>query len=98
MQINVARNMADEIKAKYSDMVAVIAVVSDGKLNFITACGTEAVKAGVHAGKLAGEVSAVTGGKGGGRPDSAMAGGRELEKVDAALETAKLVTARMIGA
>ena len=85
MQVNVARALADEIKAKYSDMVAVIAIVSDGKLNFLTACGAEAVKAGVHAGKLAGSVSAVTGGKGGGRPDSAMAGGRELDKVDEAL-------------
>ena len=98
MQINVARSLADEIKAKYSDMAAVIAVVSDGKLNFITACGADAVKAGVHAGKLAGEVSAITGGKGGGRPDSAMAGGRELHKADEALAAANTIVSKMIGA
>ena len=98
MQINVARSMADEIKAKYADMVAVIAVISDGKLNFITACGSDAVKAGVHAGKLAGTVSAVTGGKGGGRPDSAMAGGRELDKVDEALASANATVSSMVGA
>ena len=96
MQINVARALADEIKAKYADMVAVIAVVSDGKLNFITACGADAVKAGVHAGKLAGSVSAVTGGKGGGRPDSAMAGGHELAKIDEALQSANAVVESML--
>ena len=98
MQINVARSLADEIKAKYSDMAAVIAVVSDGKLNFITVCGADAVKAGVHAGKLAGAVSAITGGKGGGRPDNAMAGGRELDKADQALAAANAIVSEMIGA
>ena len=98
MQINVARSLADEIKAKYSDMAAVIAVISDGKLNFITVCGADAVKAGVHAGKLAGAVSAITGGKGGGRPDNAMAGGRELDKADQALAAANAIVSEMIGA
>ena len=97
MQIPVARNLADEIKAKYSDMVAVIAVVADGKLNFITACGADAVKAGAHAGKLAGAVSAVAGGKGGGRPDSAMAGGRDVDKADEALASASSTLASMAG-
>ena len=96
MQINVARSLADEIKAKYSDMVAVIAVVSDGKLNFITACGADAVKAGAHAGKIAGAVSAVAGGKGGGRPDSAMAGGRELDKADSAVAAAEKIVRSMV--
>ena len=96
MQINVARSLADEIKAKYADMVAVIAVVADGKLNFITACGADAVKAGAHAGKLAGAVSAIAGGKGGGRPDSAMAGGRELDKADAAVAEAANILAGMV--
>ena len=96
MQINVARSLADEIKAKYADMVAVIAVVADGKLNFITACGADAVKAGAHAGKIAGAVSAVAGGKGGGRPDSAMAGGRELDKADAAVAAAEEIVRSMV--
>ena len=77
-------------------MAAVIAVVADGKLNFITACGADAVKAGVHAGKLAGEVSAITGGKGGGRPDSAMAGGKDASKIDDALALAETTLAGML--
>ena len=97
MQIPVARSLADEIKAKYSDMVAVIAVLTDGKLNFITACGADAVKAGAHAGKLAGAVSAVAGGKGGGRPDSAMAGGKDADKADEALASASATLASMVG-
>ena len=44
-----------------------------------------------HAGKLVGAVAAVTGGKGGGRPDSAMAGGRDADKIDAALAEAATV-------
>ena len=96
MQINVARSLADEIKANCPDMAAVIAVVSDGKLNFITACGADAVKAGAHAGKLAGEVSAIAGGKGGGRPDSAMAGGRDIDKVNEALAAAQDAVAKML--
>ena len=66
-----ARALCDSIKDKYADMVAVFAVHDGEKLNFVGAAGKDAVKAGAHAGKLLGAVSAVTGGKGGGRPDSA---------------------------
>jgi len=47
------------------------------------------VEAGAHAGKLVGAVAAVTGGKGGGRPDNAMAGGRDAAKIAEALAAAK---------
>ena len=42
-------------------------------------------RSGAHAGNILKEISAITGGKGGGRPDSAMSGGRDLDKVDEAL-------------
>ncbi|MBR2466005.1 MAG: alanine--tRNA ligase [Clostridia bacterium] len=89
MKPDAVRGLADTVKAKYPDAVAVFALVSDGKLNFIAAAGPDAVKAGAHAGKLLGEVAAVTGGKGGGRPDSAMSGGRDIDKIDAALSKAE---------
>ena len=57
----------------------------DGKLNFVACAGSEAVKAGAHAGNILKEISAICGGKGGGRPDSAMSGGRDLDKIDEAL-------------
>ncbi len=85
MKPDAARALSDSIKSKYPDGVAVFATVCDGKLNFIAAAGAEAVKLGAHAGKIIGEVSAICGGKGGGRPDSAMSGGRDLDKIDEAL-------------
>ena len=95
MRPDAARGLADTVKAKLPDGVAVFAVVSDGKLNFIAAAGPEAVRAGAHAGKILSEVSAVTGGKGGGRPDSAMSGGRDLDKIDAALKRAEEIVAAL---
>ena len=85
MKTDAARSLCDAIKGKYSDMVAVFAVLDGEKLGFVACCGADAVKAGAHAGKLVGAVAAVTGGKGGGRPDSAMAGGRDASKIDEAL-------------
>lgn len=82
---DVARAMCDEIKATHPEMVAVLAIVSDGRLNFVACCGADAVKAGAHAGNILRAVAAVTGGKGGGRPDSAMSGGADISKIPEAL-------------
>ena len=88
-----ARNLCDTVKAKYADGVVVFALVSDGKLNFVAAAGAEAVKAGAHAGKILGEISAICGGKGGGRPDSAMSGGKDIGKISEALaQVEKILT------
>ena len=89
MQADAARSLADEIKARYDDVVAVLAIAPEGKLNFLSVAGKDAVAAGAHAGKLVGAVAAVTGGKGGGRPDNAMAGGRDTDKIVQALACAK---------
>ena len=89
MQADAARSLADEIKARYDDVVAVLAIAPDGKLNFLAVAGKDAVAAGAHAGKLVGSVAAVTGGKGGGRPDNAMAGGRDTDKITEALQSAQ---------
>ena len=80
-----ARGLCDTVKSKFADSVAVFAAVSDGKLNFVASAGPEAVKAGAHAGNILKEISAICGGKGGGRPDSAMSGGKDLDKIDEAL-------------
>ncbi len=85
MTPDAARTLCDTVKEAHPDMVAVFAVVAGEKLTFMTVCGKDAVAAGAHAGKLASATAAVTGGKGGGRPDSAMAGGRDLTKIDEAL-------------
>ena len=85
MRPDAARLLGDTVKAKYSDAVAVFAAVCDGRLNFVVAAGPDAVKAGAHAGNILREVAAICGGKGGGRPDSAMGGGKDIAKIDEAL-------------
>ena len=96
MAVDVARNLTDEIKARYANAVTVLAVATDGKLNFLASAGKDAVAAGVHAGKLVGSVAAVTGGKGGGRPDNAMAGGADASKIDEALASAEATVSGML--
>ena len=93
MKPDAARALCDTVKSKYANGVAVLAVVSDGKLNFVAAAGKDAVAAGAHCGNILREVSAITGGKGGGRPDSAMSGGRDLDKIDEALAKAEEILA-----
>ncbi len=94
--IDSARVLCDSIKDKYADMVAVFAVHDGEKLNFVGAAGADAVKAGAHAGKLLGAVAAVTGGKGGGRPDSATSGGRDIAKIAEALVAAEGILSGML--
>ncbi len=96
MEIDAARSLSDKIKAENDDIVAVIAVKSGDKLNFIAVAGKEAVAHGAHAGKLVGAVASVTGGKGGGRADNAMAGGRDVSKVAEALNSANSILKSML--
>ncbi len=95
MRPDQARGLCDTVKDRYSDAVAVFAAVSDGKLNFAVCAGPDAVKAGAHAGNLLREVAAICGGKGGGRPDSAMGGGRDIDKISDALLKAEEILANI---
>ena len=95
MRPDQARGLCDTVKDKYSDAVAVFAAVADGKLNFAVAAGPDAVKAGAHAGNILREVAAICGGKGGGRPDSAMGGGRDIYKIPEALAKAEEILANI---
>ncbi len=84
-----ARALCDSFKAKFPMGVAVFAAISDGKCSIVSAAGAEAVKAGAHAGNILREVAAVCGGKGGGRPDSAMGAASDISKLDEALSRAE---------
>ena len=95
MRPDQARGLCDTVKEKYSDAVAVFAAVADGKLNFAVAAGADAVKAGAHAGNILREVATICGGKGGGRPDSAMGGGRDIDKIPEALAKAEEILANI---
>ena len=82
---NTLRQMGDQILSKENAIVAVLSSVVDGKVTFLAVCGPDAVKAGVKAGDLVREVCKVAGGSGGGKPSSAMGGGKDPNKVDDAL-------------
>ena len=94
--MDIARSLADKLKADNPANVIVLAINNGGKINFIASCGADAVKAGAHAGNLLREVSAVTGGKGGGRPDSATSGGRDADKIGDALAAAEGILKGML--
>ncbi len=96
MDLAAARELSDKVKAEHPDMIAVFAVNFGGKLNFVVSCGADAVSRGAHAGKIAMKVAAVTGGKGGGRPDSAVAGGADSSKVSDALDAAAGIVGEFI--
>lgn len=79
------RKMIDTIKAENDDAVAVLAAVNGEKLTFCAGVGKAALAKGAHAGNVVKAVAQIAGGNGGGKPDSAMAGGKEIAKVNEAL-------------
>ncbi len=89
MKADAMRNLCDKFKAEYANIVVVLASVSDGKVAFSVACGKDAVSNGANAGKIIKAVASHCGGGGGGRPDSAQAGGKDASKVDEALAMVK---------
>ena len=79
------RKLGDFLRDKASNVVALIASVNDGKITFLAVCGKDAVARGVRAGDIIKAIAPICGGKGGGKPDSAMGGGSDLLKLDDAL-------------
>ena len=97
LDANALRAMGDFMRDKDPSVVAVLASINGEKVSFLAVCGKEAVARGIKAGELVKSVSAVCGGKGGGKPDSAMGGGTDLLKVDDALATVDDFVAAKLG-
>ncbi len=93
MKPDAMRALTDKFKAEYADVVCVLASVNDGKVNFAVSCGKDAVAGGANAGKIVKQISTLCGGGGGGRPDSASAGGKDASKLDEALAQVKTLLA-----
>jgi alanyl-tRNA synthetase len=91
------RQMGDMLREKDARVVAVLASVSGEKITFLCACGKEAVKKGVKAGDIIKQVCAIAGGSGGGKPDSAMGGGKDVLMLDNALAMVDNVVAMKLG-
>ncbi len=95
VSVDAARNVCDNLKASDASAVVLMAVIGDGRLNFVAGCGKDSLKAGAHAGNLVKQVAAICNGGGGGRPDNATAGGKDVSKVDEALAAAPAIVAAM---
>ena len=87
------RQMGDVLRDKDGAVVAVLASATADKITFLAVCGKDAVSAGVKAGEIVKHVCTICGGSGGGKPDSAMGGGKDVAKMDEALESVQAFVA-----
>jgi alanyl-tRNA synthetase len=91
------RKIGDFLRDKSPQIVAVLSVVKGGKITFLAACGKEAVASGIKAGDVIKSVTKICGGSGGGKPDSAMGGGKDVLKLDDALASVDDFVAGKLG-
>lgn len=96
VDLDTLREMGDQIKDKMPDVVAVFASVQEDKVQLLCVCGKAAVAAGAHAGNLIKEVAKLCGGGGGGRPDSATAGGKNPAALPDALGAVEQLVSQML--
>ena len=91
------RKTGDAIKEKTPMCVCVFGANTDGKISFVAMAGADAVAKGVHCGKIIKEITAIAGGSGGGKPDSAQGGGKDASKIDDALARVDEIITSQIG-
>lgn len=91
------RMISDSIKEKLDTVVIMLASENEGKVNFVGSASKNAVSKGIHVGKIIKEVAAVAGGSGGGKPDSAQAGGKDKEKINDALSIVCDMVSKQLG-
>ena len=98
LDANGLRGMAETARDSAPNTVAVIAGsnAEKGTCSFACACGKDAIASGAHAGNIVREVAKVAGGSGGGKPDMAMAGGKDISKIDDALMSANEILKSML--
>jgi alanyl-tRNA synthetase len=97
LDANALRQMGDFLRDKEANVVAVLASTTGEKITFLAVCGKEAIAKGLKAGEIIKNVSAICGGSGGGKPDSAMGGGKDMMKVDDALASVDDFVAQKLG-
>jgi len=91
------RMAVEKIKSKDASAVAVIAAVDAEKVSLCAGCGEKAIALGLKAGNVVKEVAALVGGSGGGRPDIAMAGGKDPDKLTDALDKVPEIVKGFLG-
>ena len=90
------RNTCDKVTDKFANSVVILAGKNDGKGTFAVSCTKAAVKSGVKAGLVAKAVAQLTGGNGGGKPEMAMAGAKDISKIEEAVSQAYGIVEGMI--
>ena len=85
MDMSSLRNLGDEVRNRLQKGVIILASVKDDKISFVGMVTKDLNSRGIHAGNIIKEVAKVTGGSGGGRPDMAQAGGKDISKIEEAL-------------
>ena len=83
------KEYAETLRNKLEDSIVFLTSTANDKLTFVCACSKKAVNVGIKAGDLVKKAAEVTNGKGGGRPDIAQAGGKDLDKVSEAVNLVK---------
>ena len=91
------RSMGDALQAPHHHAVAIIASSNGAKATILAVCGKNAIAAGVKAGDVVREVAKLAGGSGGGRPDSAMAGAKDVSKLDEAIAQSAQIVKNILG-
>lgn len=79
------RKMGDQLKDRYPNIVAVLAATAEDKATMLAICGKNAIARGIRAGDLIKTITKLCEGSGGGKPDSAMGGCKNLIKLDDAM-------------
>ncbi|MFD2172082.1 alanine--tRNA ligase [Tumebacillus lipolyticus] len=90
------RNIADDMKNRIESGVIVLGAAQGDKVSFVVAVTKDLNARGIQAGKIVKEVAAITGGGGGGRPELAQAGGKDVSKLQEALDQASAILAKML--
>lgn len=86
--VNTLRKIGDTMKDKFDAVVCITASVADEKVMLVCSANKNAVAKGIHCGMVVKAAAPEVGGSGGGRPDSAQAGGKNAGGIDAALAAA----------
>jgi alanyl-tRNA synthetase len=84
--IDKLRQIEDTLRVWEAGVVAILAAVKDNKITILAACGNLAIEKGIKAGDLIREITGICGGSGGGKPDFAMGGGKDVSKLKEALD------------
>jgi len=97
VDIDKLRQIEDTLRDWETGIVAVLAAVKEEKITIMAACGKYAIEKGIKAGDLIREVTKICGGSGGGKPEFAMGGGKDLSKLRDTLDAVDMFVKEKLG-